>query len=59
MSEWIPCVKQLPDDGTLVMTKIDNEDGLRNEAELTRRGNLWFSGEMYVYYRPTHWRPIK
>lgn len=39
-------------------TKIDDADGCRNEALLKRRGNLWWTadGEMYVYYRPTHWR---
>jgi hypothetical protein len=42
------------------MTKIDDADGCRNEAMLRRRGNLWWTpdGEMYVYYRPTHYRPL-
>lgn len=42
-----------------VWTKIDDEDGERNVAKLTRKGNLWFTepvGGMYVYYQPTHWR---
>ena len=44
--------------GRLVMTKIDDANGARNEQPLSRNGNLWFSGEMYVYYRPTHWREL-
>lgn len=41
------------------MTKIDNENGCRNEQPLKRRGNLWFlpDDSMYVYYTPTHWTP--
>lgn len=41
-----------------VLTKIDGDAyGERNVQTLERRGRMWFSGEMYVYYRPTHWRP--
>ncbi len=39
----------------LVWTKIDDSNGYRNEQKMVRRGNLWFAGEMYVYYSPTHW----
>jgi hypothetical protein len=42
-----------------VMTKID--DGKpRNEQSLTRFGRLWFFPDksIYVYYTPTHWRPL-
>lgn len=45
--------------GEEVWTKIDDEDGERNVAKLTRRGSLWYTepaGGMYVYYTPTHWR---
>ncbi len=44
--------------GIVLMTKIDDENGIRNEQELKRSGNLWFvpDGSMYVYYTPTHWR---
>lgn len=54
----------LPKVGTVVDTKIDDEDGLRNEQPLKRggtNGNLWFfpDGGMYVYYRPTHWKPME
>ena len=43
-----------------VWTKIDDEDGERNVTKLKRRGNLWFfpDGSMYVYYTPTHWKPM-
>lgn len=53
--EWHP-IKLAPD-GELIMTKIDDKDGTRNEQMLIRRGRLWFvPGEkMYVYYAPTHW----
>lgn len=46
--------------GEVVMTKIDDENGCRNEQALRLRGNLWYSpdDEMYVYYRPTHYRAL-
>lgn len=42
----------------LVMTMIKDGAGTRNEQPLIRSGNLWFAGEMYVYYQPTHWREL-
>jgi len=49
--------------GRVVMTKIDDENGCRNIQPLqllpdVRR--LWFvpSGDMYVYYTPTHWAEL-
>ena len=41
----------------VVLTKIDDEKGVRNVQELKRLRNLWFfpDGSMYVYYTPTHW----
>lgn len=44
-----------------VWTKIDDGDGERNVAKLTRIGNLWYTDPdpnkgIYVYYTPTHWR---
>ncbi len=55
---YVACNKELPPDGEIVMTKIDDENGCRNEQKLKRQGNLWFTpdGSMYVYYRPTHWK---
>ncbi len=61
MSEWIEVSKQLPPDGVTVMTKIDDQLGCRNETPLRPQGRLWFFPDMsmYVYYNPTHWKPIK
>ncbi len=55
--DWQP-VATAPD-GVEVHTKIDDENGCRNETTLTRSGNLWWFPDrsMYVYCRPTHWRP--
>ena len=56
MRGWTETVDQLPTEGIEVETKIDDADGERNVQRLIRHGNLWFSGDMYVYYTPTHWR---
>ena len=53
---WEPissCLENL-----VVDTKIDDQDGTRNEQQLVRSGSLFFFPDksMYVYYRPTHWR---
>lgn len=47
----------LPQTGLKVMTKIDDENGVRNVQRLKREGGLWLTedGKMYVYYTPTHW----
>jgi hypothetical protein len=60
MSEWIPCSDSLPPEAVPVMTKIDDYAGVRNQQSLKRMGRLWFfpDGSMYVYYEPTHWRPL-
>ena len=59
-ADWIECSKELPPEGVEVETKIDDADGPRNEQSLKRKGSLWFFPDMsmYVYYAPTHWRPI-
>lgn len=44
--------------GMLVMTKIDDARGIRNVQPMSTDGSLWFAGDMYVYYSPTHWRPL-
>jgi hypothetical protein len=56
--DWQPAVTA-PED-VPVMTKIDDGSGVRNVQPLKRRGRLWWfaDGEMYVYYAPTHWKPI-
>lgn len=48
----------VPTNGVVVETKIDDEQGVRNEQPLKRQGKIWFypDGSMYVYYTPTHWR---
>jgi hypothetical protein len=58
---WISINSALPDDGEIVETKIDDHRGCRNEQQLKRQGNLWFTPDcsMYVYYTPTHWKPAK
>lgn len=55
-SDWIPVSRELPPEGHLVETKIDDHHGERNVGKLRRQGRLWFAGGMYVYYEPTHWR---
>lgn len=53
---WTPA-SDAPE-GEVVMTKIDDVNGCRNEAALYRQGRLWWTadGAMYVYYTPTHFR---
>lgn len=53
---WRP-ISTCPQD-RLVMTKIDDDLGSRNEQMLKRSGNMFFAGDMYVYYTPTHWREL-
>lgn len=54
---WISCRDRLPPDNQVVLTKIDDRLGVRNEQELLRHRNLWWLKDksMYVYYSPTHW----
>jgi hypothetical protein len=57
-TEWRRTDTDPPPEGSAVLTRIDDERGVRNEQVLRRRGNLWFFPDdaMYVYYTPTHWR---
>lgn len=41
-------------EGKEYKTCINDEQGLRNIAILRKQGNLWFSGNSYTYYTPTH-----
>lgn len=62
MSEqkWIPVNEVLPENGKVVMTKIDDEKGERNIQTLRRYNRLWFcTDNTYVYYEPTHWMPLR
>lgn len=55
---WRKIEIEPPPQDTLVMTKIDDNEGERNVQSLTLRGRLWWATDMYVYYTPTHWKPI-
>lgn len=44
-------------EGVEVWTKIDDGLGERNVQQMTWRDGLWWIGEIYVYYQPTHWSP--
>ena len=54
-SRWHP-VEAAPE-GVEVLTKIDDDAGVRHVQPLLRRGRLWLypDGSVYVYYTPTHW----
>jgi hypothetical protein len=55
---WTSTQEQLPPQGAVVETKIDDSAGERKIQKLRRRGRLWYFADdsMYVYYTPTHWR---
>lgn len=57
---WIKTTDLLPQDGVVVKTKIEDENGVRNEQNLQKKGNLWWTadGAMYIYYSPTHWKSL-
>jgi hypothetical protein len=57
-TEWQP-ISTAPE-GIVVDTKVDDEHGARNEQPMKRDGRLWWlpDGSMYVYFTPTHWRPL-
>ena len=60
MADWIKVYEQLPPQGVVVDTKLDDAQGVRNEQplKLANGNRLWWfpDGSMYVYYTPTHWR---
>lgn len=58
--EWVAVADNVPPQDTVVMTKIDDGRGVRNQTPLKRHGNLWFLPDMSicVYYEPTHWAPL-
>ena len=60
--DWNRVSDGLPPDGEVVMTKIDDHNGCRNVQPMyLHKQRLWFvsDGSIYVYYRPTHWRPLE
>lgn len=63
--EWQP-IETAPE-GVEILTKIDDAHGERNIASLVKktrypgktRPMFWIpDGSMYVYYTPTHWKPL-
>lgn len=50
-------IESAPQDVPL-MTKIDDAKGCRNEQIMTLQGRLWYAGDMYVCYSPTHYREL-
>lgn len=59
MSDW-QSIETAPEN-VLVLTRIkDNQHGERNVQTLVRRGKLWWASDnTYVYYQPTHWKPVR
>lgn len=63
--EWRLIATDCPPVDVVVETKISDGRGDRNQTKMrwkkTPRGRLWFFADnsMYVYYNPTHWRPIE
>jgi hypothetical protein len=59
MSQW-KTIDNAPDN-IVVWTRIADEKGVRNEQKLKKSGGLWFvpDGSIYVYYAPTHWKPVE
>lgn len=59
-NDWISVPEQKPPKNLLVDTKIDDENGIRNEQQLIFHSNLWWfpDNSMYVYYTPTHWKYV-
>ena len=62
--EWQP-IETAPE-GKVVLTKIDDANGCRNETTLRKRTRtgcrpMWWTPDdaMYVYYTPTHWMPVQ
>lgn len=57
-NDWLRITETEPPQKTPVLTRIDDERGIRNECVLVRQGRLWFFEDysMYVYYVPTHWK---
>ncbi len=60
-NQWNRCADILPPEGIEVETKIDDHDGIRNVQNLTLHRRMWFFPDlsMYIYYNPTHWRPLQ
>lgn len=57
-NEWLETSKFESPHDEIVMTKIHDSKGERNNGFLKRRGKLWWTTDdgMYVYYTPTHFK---
>lgn len=57
--EWISVSEEKPPQNTVVDTKVDDKDGIRNEQKLQLKSRMWWhpDGSIFVYYTPTHWKP--
>ena len=55
MSNWKQINNNTPENIELETVIIENGEE-RNKQRLTKKGNLWWSGNMYVYYTPTHYK---
>lgn len=65
MGKW-ETIDSAPE-GVPILTKIDDEHGVRNVQRLVKRTRIpgetramyWTEdGTMYVYYTPTHWQSV-
>ena len=56
--KWQSIEVETSPEGVEEETMIADKDGVRNQTNLTRKGNLWFfpNMKMYVYYQPTNWK---
>ena len=61
LNDWQP-IETMPE-GATCLTKIDDNDGVRNVQPLVKKTRepgktrpMYWSGDMYVYYTPTHWK---
>jgi hypothetical protein len=54
---WYNTQSSIVPENVILNTKINDNNGVRNEQKLIKIGNLWWTTDkqMYVYYRPTHW----
>ena len=54
---WRKITEEHPPQNRVILTKIEDGEGTRNEQELRFDGKFWWvpDGSMYVYYTPTHW----
>lgn len=55
---WRLTAAYRPEEGETVYTKIEDYRGVRNECRLKYSNGMFWDGDMYVYYTPTHWGRI-